>query len=135
MVVGVLMIVLASIGLMATAVNLHGATRDQVIAVSPSFAKMTVMIGVLDGLVGLMQLTAGIAAVRYRRGAPDRAVTYALARILLTVGTAVALIMFAHRELGALDGGFIAAASVMTAWPIIVIALMTRPAARDACTI
>src|ERR1041385_446821 len=122
MVVGVLMIVLASIGLMATAVNLHGATRDHAITASPSLAKMMVMIGVLDGLVGLMHLTAGIAAVRYRRGAPDRAVTYALARILLTLGTVVALLMFAHGELGrALDGGFVAATAIMIAWPIVVI--------------
>jgi hypothetical protein len=136
-VVGVLMIVLASIGLVATAVNLHGATSHRLIAASPSFAKLTVMITILDALVGLMHLTAGIAAVRYRRGAPERAITYAFARILLTMGSTLALVMFSRHELGSstATSGLVVLAGLMTVWPVVVIALMTRPSARAACTI
>jgi hypothetical protein len=139
MVMGVLMIAFASIGLAVTAVNLYAATRDPLVARFPTIAKLTVMVGILDAIVGFMQLGAGIACVRYRRSGPERAIGYGIARIVLTLGNIVATMMLLKP---ALDSGpsafsalYVTGAALVITWAIIVIALMSRRSAKASCTI
>ena len=139
MVMGVLMIVFASIGLVVTAVNLYAATRDPLVARFPTIAKLTVMLGILEAIVGFMQLGAGIACVRYRRNAPERAIGYGIARIALTLGTIVAMMMLLRP---AVDSGqraftplYVTGAALVITWAIIIIALLSRPSAKASCTI
>jgi hypothetical protein len=139
MVMGVLMIVFASIGLVVTAVNLYASTRDHMVAMFPTAAKLTVMLGILEAIVGIMQLGAGIACVRYRRSGPERAISYGIARIVLTLGNFVATFMLVKPELGAvappLSALYTTGAALTITWAIVVIALMSREAAKASCTI
>lgn len=139
MVMGVLMIVFASIGLVVTVVNLYAATRDHMVAMFPTVAKLTIMLGILEAIVSIMQLGAGIACVRYRRSGPERAISYGIARIVLTLGNIVATIMLLKPELGRAHPAFSAlytiSAAIAIIWAIAVIALMSRPSAKSSCTI
>jgi hypothetical protein len=136
---GVLMIVLASIGLVATVVNLYAATRDPMVASFPTIAKLTVMFGILEAIVSVMQLGAGIACVRYRRSGPERAISYGIARIVLTLGNIVATMMLLRPELDpghhAFSAVYLMSAGLAVGWGILVIALLSRASAKASCTI
>jgi hypothetical protein len=127
--VGLFMIVFAVIGLVADIVILDAAAADQMVAAYPSVVKLTFMLGIFDVIIELMQLDAGIGCVCYHRTAANRAVGYALARILLTLVTIIAV-----RFISGFTPAFVIAMTLLVVWPILVIVLITRgtsPSARD----
>ena len=139
LVIGVLMIVFASIGLVVTAVNLYAATRDHMVAMFPTAAKLTVMLGILEAIVGIMQLGAGIACVRYRQSGPERATIKASSASCSPAAISSRRSCSSSRSSAASLPPFSAlyttGAAIMIAWAIVVIALMSRPSTKVSCTI
>lgn len=142
---GILMIVFASLGLLATFANLASdPSKDNPILAEldgwSSLKTMILVFGVIDLGIGGLHLYAGVRSVGYKQNGPGLAVAYAISRIVITVVTLVAVYAWMKPMLDVIPGAssavigtFIAAAVISAIWPIIVLALMTRPAAKAAC--
>jgi len=145
LVVGVLMIVFASLGLLHSFVSLiqaqllnetfHGHEMQ-------SFAHVALIFGLLDLGVGFLHLAAGLRALAYKESAPRLTMLYGVLKIVTTMGLLVVTYAFMRRALDGADGtesaiiglGFIMAGIFYMAWPIVAMALMSRPSAKAACT-
>ena len=151
-VVGILMIIFASIGLLSGLLNLAGNSGDAVLKKIPewdTFRTITLITGVIGLAISALHLYGGIRAVGYKANAPKLAVTYGTVNIAVTlVNTGIVMFWLkpaiekALKELGADVGlfsavvgiGAIGGAILVIAWCVVVLALMTRPAAKAACT-
>lgn len=148
-VVGILMIVFASLGLLFTllALTSAGTGNDyQEMQSLPAFKTLTTMQLVFNALgvgIGILHLVAGISAVRYKASAPKLAMSYAVINIVTTIAYLVmvfawlkpALAKAGFPEAGAVVGGVLLVSGVLSVtWPVIVLVLMSRPSARAACT-
>ena len=103
---------------------------------------------VIGLLISALHLAAGLSAVRYKQSAPKLAMAYGVINIVVTLAWTVVVYAWlkpametamAGSGLGSATGaivgfGVIFGALIGTAWPIIVLALMSRPAAKAACT-
>jgi hypothetical protein len=152
MVIGIIMIVFGGFGLLGGLMNLAGGGMSgldnnpalgdgdfkAVIDRMKSFNQINGLVGLV---MGLFQLFAGIAAVKYKRGAPKLAVAFGatnIAQVVLTMALYYAWLSpaldkapsFVKSMIGI---GFFAGAVFGCAWPIIILALMTRPKAKEAC--
>lgn len=146
-VIGILMIVFASLGLVASLIglamdsnwddpNIKRAFGDQV-----SSMKTYESIDQISGLlIGILHLYGGIMCVMYKRSAPALAISYAAVRILHVVVTLVLLFAWLSPLLdkvpemrGPMMVGMIFGGILGIAWPIVIWALMSRPSARAAC--
>jgi len=150
-VIGILMIIFASLGLLSGLIGLAGGGGGAELERFPEYKRFMTMSMVMN-VVGLgisaLQLTAGMSAVRYRASAPKLAMAYGWINIIITVSWAVVVYAWLKpamekafegsgmgMAMGAIIGiGVIFGTLIGTAWPIIVLALMSRPAAKAACT-
>jgi hypothetical protein len=148
-VVGILMIVFSSLGLLFTLLALAsaGGGKDyQGMQDLPAFKTLNTMQLVFNALgvgIGILHLVAGISAVRYKASAPKLAMSYAVLNIVTTIAYLVmvfawlkpALEKAGFPEAGSVVGGVLLVSGVLSVtWPVIVLVLMSRPSARAACT-
>jgi hypothetical protein len=152
-VVGILMIIFASLGLLFGLIGLAGNSANskafEHIDAFKTFNTVALAFGVIGLGISALHLYGGIRAVGYRSNAPGLAKMYGVINIGTTVtygaivfawlkpaietavketngdASSVSLIIGAGVMFGVIIG---------CAWPIIVLALMTRPAAKAACT-
>jgi hypothetical protein len=116
-----------------------GGDTDGFDAVSrfTTFSKFTAFLGLG---IAVTQLMAGIALVGYKAKGIKLAVAYAIANMVISVISAI--IVFAVLKpamsrygFGELVGiGMMLGTVISLAWPIVVLALVNRPAAKAACT-
>jgi len=146
-VVGILMIIFASLGLLFGLLGLAGnSASTEGLKDVPEF-KTYLTMNMVYGLVGLaisvIHLLAGVSAVRYKANAPGLAKLYGVTNIVVSVGWGVVVFAWLKPALEKAAGGIGAAALgvgvifgiiLAVAWPVIVLALMSRPAAKAACT-
>jgi hypothetical protein len=145
-VMGILMIVFASLGLLGTLRTLVGSSvPTEVYAMVPELATwrtIELLLGLIGLGVGFLHLLAGVRAVAYRDVAPNLAVAYATVSIITTLIGSTMVYVYLRPMLGELVGNEVASVAgpmmiatnlVMLAWPVIVLILMTRPSARAAC--
>lgn len=146
-VIGILMIIFGSLGALAGLISLlRNESYDNVAGLGARF-KALKQFHTLDNvssivgiLLGVYELVAGGRAAQFRGSAPRMATWFAIANIVTTVLFLVliyAWLLPAMRGIpggaalvgvGATFGGIIS-----VAWSIVVLALMTRPAAKAAC--
>ncbi len=144
-VMGILMIIFASLGLLGTFASLSTdpAKENPFLADAPGYDNLKTMImvlGILDLGIGGLHLFAGIRSVGYKRNGPGLAIAYAIARIIAVV---IALVMVYAWLKPAMDvvpgagakvaGMFVGIGLVGSVWPILILALMTRPSAKASC--
>jgi hypothetical protein len=147
---GILMIIFASLGLIGSLIGLAGSgvnkAASEGIPALKTWATLSLVFGVVGLGVSALHLFAGVRAVGYKANAPKLAVTYAMLNILNNL---VQLIMIfawlkpaiskvGGREaeaVASLVGGFAVFGVILAIiWPTLVMILMTRPAAKAACT-
>lgn len=142
LVIGILMIVFAALGILFSLIDLatggFGDVEDEVPGLEPLGAWETVG-GVIGLGLALFQLTAGVAAVRYRQSAPKLVTIFATVAIIWTITN---LIVVYTWLMPALEGtpyatgigiGLVVGGIFTLAWPIIALALMNKRSAKDAC--
>lgn len=146
-VVGILMIVFGSIMLLLGLAGLAGdQDKDSQILFAgvkewETYLMMSKVFGVVGLLVSAFHLYVGIRAVGYKRNAPTLAVTYGIASIGSTLLNLIlvfawikpALDKIAPGASSAVGAGLAVGGMLAIAWPVIVLALMTRPAAKASC--
>ncbi len=143
-VMGILMIIFASLGILGTFASFGG---QDVSALGPEwqekFSSVNTYLTVLSivGLgLGVLHLLTGIAAVGYKKNAPKLAKIYgytALANVVVGMIITYALLKPLMEELpgiGNAVGGIVIVFSLIGAvWPILVLSLMTGSKAKEAC--
>ncbi len=148
-VIGILMIIFACLGLLFTLIGL-ASNSDTSLSMGAgeqlhdAFEKLKswqTITGVVGLFLGILHLVGGIQSVRYGRNAPMLAKLYGVLAIALVLINVIAMYAWL---MPMFDGGpsvFRAAFGVGlffgaifgSAWPIVVLALMTRPSAKEAC--
>ena len=143
-VVGILMIVFASLGLLHSLISMFQAQLVSETFHShemEGFVHVALIFGLLDVGIGFLHLAAGLRALGYKESAPRLTMLYGVLKIVTTVGLLVVTYAFMRR---ALDGagseesaiigfGFVLVGLFYMAWPIVAMALMSRPSAKAAC--
>jgi hypothetical protein len=144
-VMGILMIVFASIGLLFTLIGAGGSSTGLEGDVADKLSLLNNIELIAGLLIGVLHLVAGIMTVRYKANGPKLAIIYGITKIVWTVVSLVlvyAWLMPALNELGAAGdaaknlfaGLFIVFGILAIIWPVIVLSLMTRPKAKASCT-
>lgn len=144
-VVGILMIIFGSLGLLFGLLGLAGNSANAGLRDVPAFKTyMTMnMVYTVVGLgISVLHLVAGIRSVGYKANAPKLATMYALINIVTSVAWGIVVFAWLKPAIEKVAGGLGAAAIgigvvfgviLAVAWPVIVLALMSRPAAKQAC--
>ncbi len=160
-VMGILMIIFGSLGLLSALSNLGSSGFDQIQSTVPDTPvpglealKDAERIMRVLGLIGLpisgLHIFAGIRATAYKANGPRLSLIYAASAALhTTVSTIVAYIVLVpafeamSSGMAGIPGGglvqssmkffLIVGAMIGLIWPVLVGVLMSRPAARDAC--
>lgn len=148
-VIGILMIIFASIGLLGSLISLSGGSgAGEMFKEIPEFKTMRtieLLTGVIGIAYGALHLYAGVRCVGYKANAVGLAKAYAI--IAMVVVIANAILQFAWLKpmmekalggsginAGGLLGGFLVIGILIgLVWPTLVLILMTRPAAKAAC--
>jgi hypothetical protein len=143
-VVGVLMIVFGAIGLVWTVIVMFQEELfKEVAGMDPTISRTGLIFDLVAVALGLLQLVAGLRAISYKDRAPRLAVMYAVGKIVSVIGWVVVTYAYLIPHIGAsrvasqslVDGSGIAiTAGFYLIWPIIVLALMTRPSVKTSCT-
>jgi hypothetical protein len=144
-VIGILMIIFASLGLLGSLIGLAGNSGNseafKEIPELKTWGTMSLLFSVIGIAVSALHLVAGINSVKYKAGAPKLALMYALFNIVNNVVQAIVVFAWLKPALskfpgaGDLLGGFLVIGIILAIiWPTIVLVLMTRPAAKAACT-
>jgi hypothetical protein len=154
-VMGILMIIFASLGLLFGLIGLGGnkvppELKD--VDAFKTFGTVTMIFGVVGLGVSVIHLLAGVSAVRYKTGAPKLALMYGLVNIVWNLANAIAVMAWlkpalvkameeqggSHGigfDIGAIVGVMVIVTTVIgLIWPTLVLFLMSRPAAKAACT-
>ncbi|MEZ4366558.1 MAG: hypothetical protein R2939_09760 [Kofleriaceae bacterium] len=143
-VVGILLLVFGGLGLVVNLRGLLAVAGTAELFRDPAW-RHVIRVQQVDHAVSLavaaLQVYAGFRAVTYRQNAPRMAALYAWTSILTTVALLAYAYLVALPALDALAGaraligaGMMFAGLLAIAWPIVVLALMSRPAARAACS-
>jgi hypothetical protein len=151
-VIGILMIIFASLGLFGSLIAFvsRGGGVDDMFRDVPelrTWNTISTFINVLGLGIGCLHLYTGLRCVGYKTNAPALAKAYAIVAIVVTITNAILVYAWAkpllERAFGGMPGGGIAAGVfgpimlfstvISMAWPIVVLALMSRPAAKAAC--
>jgi hypothetical protein len=143
--IGILMIVFGSLGMLGTFGNLAGNQDESLrhLDAYQELMKMMKIIAVGDIFIGALHIFAGIRLAGYKKNGPMLAIVYAILRIVSTIVALVLVYAWLMPKLDTADapsnakalvsGIFVFAAIISTVWPIIIMALVTRPAAKQAC--
>jgi hypothetical protein len=147
-VIGILMIILGSLGMIATLASFAIDNDLNDPSVKEALGGKVATIQLVDKaekisylIIGILHIAGGIMAVMYKRAAPAVAITYAVLKILTVVIAFTLVIIWVVPVLdkapSAIKAGFIGGlvfgGVLGIAWPVVVWALMSRPAARAAC--
>ena len=147
-VIGILMIIFGSLGALAGLVSLlRNESYDNVAGLGARFKALKHLhtlnnVSSITGLlIGIYELVAGGRAVQYRGSAPSMATWFAIANIATTLLVLVLLYAWIAPSLSGVDGLRAASSTVSETffggisivWSVVVLALMTRPAAKAAC--
>lgn len=144
-VIGILMIIFGSIGILGGLIGLagNGGGGDLFgdIPEYKTWRTIELLTGVLGLAISILQLYAGIRLVGYKAGALGLAKAYAIVRIVTEIAGAILIFAWVKPMLDqAMPGmGGIMGVAMMIglvfglAWPIVVLALVTRPSAQAAC--
>ena len=147
-VVGILMIIFASLGLLGGLIGLGGHSAGAGMNDIPAlktFNTMSLVVTVIGLGISVLHLVAGIRSVGYKANAPKLASMYALINIIVSVAWGVAVFAWLKPAIAKAAGpgsavvsaavgvGVVFGVIVSVAWPVIVLALMSRPAAKQAC--
>jgi len=147
-VIGILMIIFGSIGLLSGLVGLASGSNDQFgdIPAFKTFERVSSVFNVVGLFLSGMQLFVGLKCLGYKSNAPSLAKVYGGLAMLVTLVNAVvmfgwlkpALSDMVGDELGGGVGALIGVVFMFTtilglAWPTVIIALMSRPSAKAAC--
>lgn len=144
-VIGILMIIFGGLavlgglwGLVMSSMSGFGALEmGRALSMFSIYSKVSSLAGFL---IGATEVFAGIALVTYRAKGIRLAVIYAVANIATTVISAILVFAWLKPMLdqygaGALVGfGVIVGSMISVAWPVVVLALVTRPASKASCT-
>jgi hypothetical protein len=149
---GILMIIFGSLALLGALIGIStgGGLMTPGSEMTRRFQEETMSFGRITNLMSLpvavLQLVAGIWAVRYKRGAPMLATTYAVLSILIQIISLVLLWTYllpamekvlppgmAEKMRSMMIVGIVFGAVIGMVWQILVLILMNRPSARAAC--
>ena len=150
-VIGILMIILGSLGILGSLINFAGGIgNDELIRRIPDLGTYRMIEKVTTGiglLMAIAQLVVGIKCVGYKTSAPGLAKVYAIVALVVTLGnTVISVAVLAPMLTKALEasgmrgmGGFMGGVTfffslIAVAWQVVILVLMSRPAAKDACT-
>jgi hypothetical protein len=143
-VMGILMIVFALLGLVWTGIVMFQQQAfKEVAGMDSTISRTGLIFDLLAAAIGLLQLVAGLRALGYKDSARKLAVTYAVAKIVSVIAWVVVLYAYLIPHVGAsrvasqslVDGSGVAITAVFyLIWPVIVLAVMTRPSVRASCT-
>jgi len=143
-VMGILMIIFASLGLLFGLIGLAGNSGNDAfkdVSAFKTLHTMQLIFGVIGLGISALHLVAGLSAVRYKANAPKLSVAYGALNIISTIAQLVIVYAWLKPALDKVPGaGAVVGATMLffgvlsVVWPIIVLALMTRPAAKAACT-
>jgi hypothetical protein len=147
-VIGILMIIFGSLGILGGLIGLAGSGLGGGFGEIPELKTINT-IQKLESVVGLalsiLQLYAGIRLIGYKSNALGMAKAYAIARMAFEIVSAILVYAWmkpimdtamkgSGMDIGGLMGGFVVIGMIIgLAWPIVVLALVTRPAAKAAC--
>jgi hypothetical protein len=143
-VMGILMIIFASIGLLLSLIGLAGnsanASMAREIPQLKTWATLSMVFGVIGIGVSALHLFAGVRAVGYKANAPKLAVTYGIVNIANNLIQGILVFAWLKPALSKFPGAAETMGAFLTIgiiiaiiWPTIVLVLMTRPAAKAAC--
>lgn len=150
-VIGILMIVFSSLGLLGGLIGLAGGGGGPGLETFPEYQRFMTMskVATVVGLgISALHLFAGMSAVRYKQSAPKLAMAYGWINIVVTIAWAVVVYAWLkpametamqNSGMGSAVGAIVGFSVIFgtligTAWPIIVLALMSRPAVKASCT-
>ena len=146
-VMGILMIIFAGLGLLFSLAGMAAAAAQDVSRLTPvevGRLKLFNLVSHLSGLAaGGLHLAAGTLAVVYHRAAPLWSTLYAGLALLRVIVVAslyyawLAPIVTRGTSKAFSQGygvGIVVGSVILAAWPVVVVALMNREAARTACS-
>lgn len=147
-VIGILMIIFAGLGLLGTLLGLAGSTSmphatgsarfEDAFNTLESYQTITNLIGLF---IGILHLVGGIQCVRYARNAPMLAKLYGIVAIFAIIIEMSLMYAWLMPMFDGAPAGFksffgalmVFGAIIGCAWPTVILALMTRPSAKEAC--
>lgn len=143
-VMGILMIIFASLGLLFGLIGLAGSSLSatglsgDLESAVKTYNTIALVFGVLGLGVSALHLVAGINALKYKAGAPKLALMYGGLAIVVQVLYGALVFAWLKPKLGEagslLGAGVLLGVVIGSIWPILVLSLMSRPAAKVACT-
>ncbi len=145
-VIGILMIIFGSLGLLSGLFGILGNSGGEELFGEDdafrTFTRMSQLFNFVGIGVSCLHLIGGLKCVGYKESAPKLAVAYALLNMITSIIWGVIVYAWLKPMLDGVGngmGGFVGIAMlfgmvISLAWPIIVLSLMTRPAAKAACT-
>jgi hypothetical protein len=154
-VIGILMIIFASLGLLFGMAGLlmRGVNQELFdgIAEFHRLQQFTLVFGLIGLGVSALHLVTGLSAVRYRRSAPRLTLLYGCLNITQAIANAIVTFVWLKPALdaamertmvhthgpdmsGLVGASMVFGLMISISWPIIAIVLMTRPAVTAACT-
>jgi hypothetical protein len=145
-VVGILMIIFGSLGLLGSLLGLAGSSANaefKEVHEFKTYLTVDMIFSVIGLLVSALHVFAGVRCLGYKANAPKLATMYGGISIVKSI--AYAGVVFAwlkpgiEKALGPAGGAVIGFSVIIgvifaIAWPVVVLALMTRPGAKAACT-
>jgi hypothetical protein len=147
-VIGILMIIFGCLGLLGSLINFAGGFgQAELMRQIPEWGKLktlTTVTSVLSLVMAIFQLYVGIRCVGYKPNAPTLARIYGIVGIInVIVGMVIAFavinpILDKAPAMRALGGGFtgiitVVASLLSVAWVIVILTLMGKQSAKDAC--
>jgi hypothetical protein len=150
-VIGILMIIFGSIGILGGLVGLAGGgmggSQDlfREIPEFKTWRTIELLTSVMGLAISILQLYAGIRCVGYKANAVGMAKVYAILRMVTEIASAIIVYAWMKPMMekvtagsgmnfgGILGGAMIIGTLIGLAWPIVVLVLMSRPEAKDAC--
>lgn len=151
-VIGILMIIFGSFGILSGLINMAGGFgNDAILRGLPEYQtlkSLNLVLGLVSLGQGVFQLYAGIRCVGYKANAPTLAKAYAiLGMVIVVVNIVITMVIISPmmerafaglggsmKGMGSAIGGFTMILSLLGfAWPIVILALMSKQTAKDAC--
>jgi len=144
-VVGILMIIFGSLGLIGGLIGLAGNSASGDLKDLPewkTYMTMSMVFGVIGLGISALHVFSGIRSVGYKANAPKLAMAYGLLNIVTQIAWGAIVFAWLKPAIEKAAGGAGAAligvgvmfgVIISVAWPIIVLSLMRRPAAKAAC--
>lgn len=144
-VVGILMIIFGSLGLIGGLIGLAGNSASGDLKDLPewkTYMTMSMVFGVIGLGISALHVFGGIRAVGYKSNAPKLAMLYGLLNIVTQIAWGAIVFAWLKPAIAKAAGdagaaiigiGVMFGVIISIAWPIIVLSLMSRPAAKAAC--